>query len=441
MMDVSSSFILRLLLIGFFILLNALFAASEIAIIIVKAKGIKREKNKGKIQDSLQFLVNDTKRLFSTIQIMVTIVGFLSSAVASEWYASPLADYFFLHIGFLNITQWHIVTIIFVTIIISYLFLVLGELFPKAIAVEYADKIALIMAPVINMTSKLLSPFVESLTLSVNMIGRIFGLKLKGKSSIITQDEIRAIIDTGAKEGVVEPDAKQMLYSILEFSDTMVKEIMIPRVDVAAIEKDTPLDDSLNRMIESGYSRMPIYEKDMDHVLGIVHIKDLLDAKNKGKTLLQILRIASFIPDTMKLDDAIKEFRKRDIQMAVVTDEYGGISGIVTMEDILEELVGEIRDEYDLMEEEPIQHIQDGIISLGNVKIADINEAIGVSIDDTKISTIGGFVTSMLGHYPSVGEVYEDEQLRITVIKVKGRIPDKLKVTKKLVEESNMDAS
>ena len=440
-MDVSSSFILRLLLIGFFILLNALFAASEIAIIIVKAKGIKKEKNKGKIQDSLQFLVNDTKRLFSTIQIMVTIVGFLSSAVASEWYASPLADYFFLHIGFLNITQWHIVTIIFVTIIISYLFLVLGELFPKAIAVEYADKIALIMAPVINMTSKLLSPFVESLTLSVNMIGRIFGLKLKGKSSIITQDEIRAIIDTGAKEGVVEPDAKQMLYSILEFSDTMVKEIMIPRVDVAAIEKDTPLDDSLNRMIESGYSRMPIYEKDMDHVLGIVHIKDLLDAKNKGKTLLQILRIASFIPDTMKLDDAIKEFRKRDIQMAVVTDEYGGISGIVTMEDILEELVGEIRDEYDLMEEEPIQHIQDGIISLGNVKIADINEAIGVGIDDTKISTIGGFVTSMLGHYPSVGEVYEDEQLRITVIKVKGRIPDKLKVTKKLVEESNTDAS
>ncbi|MCL4478594.1 MAG: hemolysin family protein [Deltaproteobacteria bacterium] len=439
-MDVSSSFILRLLLIGFFILLNALFAASEIAIIIVKAKGIKKEKNKGKIQDSLQFLVNDTKRLFSTIQIMVTIVGFLSSAVASEWYASPLADYFFLHIGFLNITQWHIVTIIFVTIIISYLFLVLGELFPKAIAVEYADKIALIMAPVINMTSKLLSPFVEFLTLSVNMIGRIFGLKLKGKSSIITQDEIRAIIDTGAKEGVVEPDAKQMLYSILEFSDTMVKEIMIPRVDVTAIEKDTPLDDSLNRMIESGYSRMPIYEKDMDHVLGIVHIKDLLDAKNKGKTLLQILRIASFIPDTMRLDDAIKEFRKRDIQMAVVTDEYGGISGIVTMEDILEELVGEIRDEYDLMEEEPIQHILDGIISLGNVKIADINEAIGVGIDDTKISTIGGFVTSMLGHYPSVGEVYEDEQLRITVIKVKGRIPEKLKVTKKLVEESNMDA-
>ncbi len=440
-MDVSSSFILRLLLIGFFILLNALFAASEIAIIIVKAKGIKKEKNKGKIQDSLQFLVNDTKRLFSTIQMMVTIVGFLSSAVASEWYASPLADYFFLHIGFLNITQWHIVTIIFVTIIISYLFLVLGELFPKAIAVEYADKIALIMAPVINMTSKLLSPFVEFLTLSVNMIGRIFGLKLKGKSSIITQDEIRAIIDTGAKEGVVEPDAKQMLYSILEFSDTMVKEIMIPRVDVAAIEKDTPLDDSLNRMIESGYSRMPIYEKDMDHVLGIVHIKDLLDAKNKGKTLLQILRIASFIPDTMRLDDAIKEFRKRDIQMAVVTDEYGGISGIVTMEDILEELVGEIRDEYDLMEEEPIQHIQDGIISLGNVKIADINEAIGVGIDDTKISTIGGFVTSMLGHYPSVGEVFEDEQLRITVIKVKGRIPEKLKVTKKLIEESNIDAS
>jgi CBS domain containing-hemolysin-like protein len=184
-------------------------------------------------------------------------------------------------------------------------------------------------------------------------------------------------------------------------------------------------------MIESGYSRMPVYEKDMDHVIGIVHIKDLIDAKIKGKQLATILRTAHFIPDTMRLDDAIKEFRKKDIQMAIVTDEYGGISGIVTMEDILEEIVGEIRDEYDQQEEEPIQRVQDGIVVLGNVNISDVNEALGVNLDDSKVSTIGGFVTGALGHYPSVGESYENEQVKVYVLKTRGRRLEKLKIVKK----------
>lgn len=436
-MEVSGSIISELVVLGFLIFVNAFFAAAEIAIITVRAKGIKREKGKNKLWDSVSSLLEDTRSLFSIIQIMVTVVGFLSSAIAAQWYAEPLSDYLFSHVGFFSMYHWQMISVFFVTMIISYVFLVLGELFPKALAVEYPDRIATVTAPVINLILKILRPLVKFLTMSVQVVGRIFGLKLKGGLSIITEDEIRAIIDEGTKEGVVEPDERRLIYSVLEFSNTMIKEIMTPRVDVSALEKGTPTEEALNRMIESGYSRMPVYEKDMDHVAGIVHIKDLIDAKNKGKPLSVILRTAHFMPDTMRLDDAIREFRKKDIQMAIVSDEYGGVSGIVTMEDILEEIVGEIRDEYDLHEEEPIQHTQDGIIVLGNVNITDINNAIGVSLDDSKVNTIGGFVTGAVGHYPSPGEIYEDDQVKVFVMKVKGRRLEKLKITKKVAEPSD----
>ncbi len=435
-MGTADSIISEVILLGFLIFINAFFAAAEIAIITVRAKGLKREKGKNRLWDSVTSLLDDTRSLFSIIQIMVTVVGFLSSAIAAQWYAEPFANFLSSHVGFFSMHHWQMISIFFVTMIISYLFLVLGELFPKAIAVEYPERIATVTAPVINLILKFLYPLVKFLTLSVQVVGRLFGLKLKGGLSIVTEDEIRAIIDEGTKEGVVEPDERKLIYSVLEFSNTMIKEIMTPRVDTVTIEKDIPVDDALNKMIESGYSRMPVYEKDMDHVIGIIHIKDLIDAKIKNKQLPAILRIAYFITDTMRLDDAIKEFRKKDIQMAVVTDEYGGISGIVTMEDILEEIVGEIRDEYDQQEEEPIQHVQDGIVVLGNVNIADINEALGVNLDDSKVSTIGGFVTGAMGHYPSAGEHYEDEQVKIFVLKIRGRRLEKLKIVRKLEAKS-----
>ncbi len=430
-MGTSDSIISELILLLFLVFVNAFFAAAEIAIITVRAKGLKREKGKSWLWDNVASLLQDTRSLFSIIQIMVTVVGFLSSAIAAQWYAAPLSNYLSSHVGFLSIRHWQMLSIFSVTMIMSYIFLVIGELFPKALAVEYPDKIAAVTAPVINLILKLLYPLVKFLALSVQAVGRIFGLSLKGGLSIITEDEIRAIIDKGTKEGVVEPDERKLIYSVLEFSNTMIKEIMTPRVDVIAIEKDVPTEEALNKMIESGYSRMPVYENDMDHVVGIVHIKDLIDARNKSKQLPNILRIAHFIPDTMRLDDAIKEFRKKDIQMAVVSDEYGGVSGIVTMEDILEEIVGEIRDEYDQQEEEPIQHVQGGIVVLGSVNIADINEALGVNLDDSKVSTIGGFVTGAMGHYPSVGEIYVDGQVKIFILKIKGRRLEKLKIIKK----------
>ncbi|MGB9734764.1 MAG: hemolysin family protein [bacterium] len=432
----SGSIISELMLLGFLIFINAFFAAAEIAIITVRAKGLKKEKGKEQLWNHVTALLDDTRSLFSTIQIMVTVVGFLSSAIAAEWYADPLSNYLFAHIGFFSLHHWQMISIFAVTMLISYVFLVLGELFPKAIAVEYPERIATITAPVINFILKSLYPLVKLLTLSVQTVGKLFGLKLKGGLSVITEDEIRAIIDQGTKEGVVEPDERKLIYSVLEFSNTMIKEIMTPRVDTVAIEKGVSLDEALNKMIESGYSRMPVYEHDMDHVVGIVHIKDIIDAKSKGKQLSTIMRTAHFIPDTMRLDDAIKEFRKKDIQMAIVTDEYGGVSGIVTMEDILEEIVGEIRDEYDQQEEEPIQKTQDGIIVLGNVKISDINDTLGVNLDDSKVSTIGGFVTGALGHYPSVGEIYEDELVKIYVLKTKGRRLEKLKIIRKVEAKS-----
>ncbi len=435
-MGTADSFISELIVLGFLIFVNAFFAAAEIAIITVRAKGLKREKGKDRLWDSVTSLLDDTRSLFSIIQIMVTVVGFLSSAIAAQWFAEPLSGYLFTRLGFFSIYHWELISVFFVTMIMAYLFLVLGELFPKAVAVEYPERIATVTAPVINLILKLLYPLVRFLTLSVQAAGRLFGLKLKGGLSIITEDEIRAIIDEGTKEGVVEPDERKLIYSVLEFSNTMIKEIMTPRVDTVAMEKDTPVDEALNHMIESGYSRMPVFERDMDHIAGIVHIKDLIDAKIKNRQLSAILRTAYFIPDTMRLDDAIKEFRKKDIQMAVVSDEYGGISGIVTMEDILEEIVGEIRDEYDQQEEEPIQRVPDGIVVLGNVTISDVNEALGVGLDDSKVNTIGGFVTGVMGHYPSAGEHYEDDQVKIYVLKIRGRRNKKLKIVKKIEAKS-----
>ncbi len=430
-MENPDSIILEILLILFLVFINAFFAAAEIAIITVRAKGLKREKGKNKLWDSVSLLLEDTRSLFSVIQIMVTAVGFLSSAIAAQWYAEPLSNYLYLHVGFFSQQHWEMLSIFIVTMTMAYLFLLLGELFPKAIAVEYPEKIATVTAPILNLILKLLYPLVKFLTVSVHAIGRLFGLSLKGGLSIITEEEIKAIIDRGTKEGIVEPDERRLIYSVLEFSNTMIKEVMTPRVDVFAIEKETAVDDALGKMIDSGYSRMPVYEKDMDHVIGIIHIKDLINARIQEKHLQSILRTAHFIPDTMRLDDAIKEFRKKDIQMAIVSDEYGGVSGIVTMEDILEEIVGEIRDEYDLQEEEPILRTRDGIIVLGNVNISDINEAMGTSLDDSKVSTIGGFVTGAMGHYPSVGEVYDDDQVRIFILKTKGRRLEKLKLVKK----------
>ena len=429
----------RIILLIVLILVNAYFAAAEIAFISLNdAKIDLMSKDGNKKAKKIKKMLENPSSFLATIQIGITLAGFLSSAFAAETFASELSPVLYDLVPALSIETWHNIAIVLITIILSYFTLVFGELVPKRLAMKYYEKIAFGTIGVIRLIAIVTAPFVKFLTFSTNIVSKIFGVSANEEESV-TEEEIRMMVDVGEEKGTIDKEASEMINNVFEFNDKVVSEIMIPRNDVYAIDMNLSVSkviDMISEDPEFRYSRIPVYDENIDEIKGIVYIKDiLLSDKNKSIKIKNFVKEAYYVPETMSINKLFEGLRKNRKQIAVVVDEYGGTAGIVTMEDVLEEIVGEIYDEYDLVEKSYEQIDENTYMLSGGMSISDVEKVLNIDIPDGDYDTISGYLIEELGRIPNEKEkpVIETEKAIYKVEKVEDRRIIKIKACK--VEE------
>jgi putative hemolysin len=364
----------------------------------------------------------------------VTLVGSLASALGGASAIEFLRPVFQQsNSPFLQ--EWgEVVALSLIVAVISYLSLVVGELVPKSLALRYPEQIALAVARPLDIFSRLFSWMVKLLTASSNLLLFFSGTGAKSTEALVSEEEVRYLVSEGAEKGVFDDTEKEFIHSVFDFADTSVREVLTPRTEIHALAVDTPADDALREMVESGFSRMPVYEEDLDHILGIVHIKELLRARERGQveSLRNFLHPAYFVPDSMQISHLLRELQVRRSHMAVVINEFGTVIGIATIEDIMEEIVGEIRDEYDIDEEQPVQEIAEGVLLVeGGVALSDLAEEHQVPLEETAAyRTLAGFLLARLERIPRGRETVVHEGYRFTIVEMDGRRIAKVRVEK-----------
>ena len=424
---------MKVILIIVLIFVNAFFAASEMAFVSLNDTKLNRMAKNGnkKAEKIVKMLVNPSKFL-ATIQIGITLAGFLSSAFASEGFASVIAPKLNELIPVLSLSAWNIVSIVVITIILSYFTLVFGELVPKRLAMKNSEKIAFFSIGIINAISVVTSPFVALLTLSTNAISRLFGVSEKEEKTV-TEEEIRMMIDVGEEKGTIEEDERNMINNVFEFNDRIVSEIMIPRTDVVAVNNNISIFEALKYLEDNKimYSRIPVYNENIDSIVGILHFKDLFYSdKSKDTNITRVMRTPYFVPESKPIDELFAELKRSRNLMAIVIDEYGGTAGIVTMEDILEEIVGEIYDEHDKVEENFKKIDDNTYIINAEMTIYDVEDILGIHIQEGDYDTLSGYIIEKMGRIPTEKDIkktirakemiYTIEEIRdkhITVVK------------------------
>lgn len=322
-------------------------------------------------------------------------------------------------------------------VVMLFIVLVFGEIVPRTLGIRRAETLSLRTAAALNFISRVLSPLTAIFIAIANIFIRLFGGKPIKEIPVVTEEELISIVGAGEEEGVIEEE-KELIHSIFEFGDTIVREVMVPRIDMVAVSVDAPIEEVLSLIIREGHSRIPVYEETVDNVVGIIFAKDLLIQMNKGNIdvpIRRLMRPAYYVPESKKVDELLRELQKKRLHMAVVVDEYGGTAGIVTIEDILEEIVGEIFDEYDI-EETLVEIIDENTIRMdARVNIDEANEILNTNLARDDIDTIGGFVYSLFGRIPSLGETVCFENLTFKVEKVIGRRISKILITREEAKE------
>ncbi len=432
---------MQLLVIILLILLNAFFAATEIAFISLNDAKVEKEAEEGnKKAKTIRDMLKVPSKFLATIQIGITFAGFLSSAFAADSFADKLAPVFESWVPQLSLDTWRTISIIIVTLILSYFSLVFGELVPKRIAMKNSEKLAYATIGIVKFISVITAPFVKLLTLSTNLVSRIFGVKETDEETV-TEEEIRMMVDVGEEKGTIDESEKEMINNIFEFDDKAVSEVMVPRMDVYAIEASTTISDFLESLPENFlYSRVPVYDDNIDNIVGIVYMKDVvLQNKNKNATLKSLAREAFMIPETNLINEAFEDLRKNHKQIAIVVDEYGGTSGIVTMEDMLEEIVGEIYDEYDVVDKEYKKINGNTYILSGSMAIFDVEDLLDIKINQEDFDTLSGYLVDFIGKVPEnsdKGTEVDIENVTYTIMEVEDRHFSKIKA---VVHEKKQD--
>lgn len=419
----------------FLILLNAFFAASEIAFISLNDARIEvQAKDGNKRAKLINKMLKDPSQFLATIQIGITLAGFLSSAFAVDTFADKVVPLFYTAIPSISIGTWRNIVIMLITVILSYFTLVFGELVPKRIAMKYAEKVAYTSVYIIKFISKLTLPFVKLLTISTNVISKMFGVNSE-ESEDITEEEIRMMINAGEEKGTIESQEKEMINNIFEFNDKIVSEIMVPRNDIFAIDMNATISGMIETLTEDDkYSRIPVYEGTVDEIKGIVYVKDLITARKRGNTKVKhIMKDAYYVSETKPVDELFNELRKNKKQLAIVIDEYGGTAGIVTMEDILEEIVGEIYDEYDDVEYKYEKINDTTYVFEGNVAIYDLEKILDIKVPEGDYDTLAGYLIDKIGKIPEKSEkiAYETQEAIYKIDKVKNKRIVRVKIIKK----------
>ena len=426
-------FWLEALLILALIFANGFFAAAEIAMIATRKSRIDALLEKGvKSAAAVARLKNDPDRFLATVQIGVTVVSSLASAIGG----AAAISYLKLQIAVLSLplaARWaEAIALLIVVLPISYLSLVLGELVPKSLALRYSEQIACFVARPIEFLARVSALFVKALTASSNFVLKIFGGNDNESASFISVDEIKSLIREGAAKGIFNETERELIHSVFEFTDTAVKAVMVPRTEIHAIEVHASLAEVAKSFVDSGFSRIPVYEGDLDKVIGILYNKDVFKALQEKSDfrIRDHLHPAFFVPSTLPISELLKQLQRRHLAMALVVNEFGEVEGLATLEDLVEEIVGEIRDEYDREERGPVERLPDGsMVIQGSALLKDLKADFGLPFEDSPdYHTLAGFLLARLKRIPRGGEWIEESGYKMTIVDMEGRRIVKIKL-------------
>jgi putative hemolysin len=427
-------FWLEIVFIIILVFISGFFSASEIAVIAVRKSRIKELAQAGDTRAGfVERLKNNPDKFFAIVQVGMTVTSSAASALGGATailFIKPLVQS--IPIPAIQHASGSI-SIILVIIVISYLFLVLAELFPKALAIRFSEPIALWVGPGTWWSLKILSVIMNFLSWSTNTCLRLVGVKpeIKRETSV-TEEEVKILLLEGMQHGVFEPAEHEMIHSVFEFADSVAKNVMTPRTEIAAVEISDSPETILNVATIEQYSRLPVYQENLDNIKGIIHVRDLLNVFRDKELIIvkDIMHPPLFVPDSKKISEALKDMQKRKSHMAIVLDEFGGTAGLITMEDIIEEIVGEIQDEYDVEENDIIMRADGSAVVEGAVEADRICERFGVTRPEGEFESVAGMVMNALGHIPILDESTVVAGLKITVIEKDGHRLKRLRVEK-----------
>ena len=431
----SSFSVFSIILLIILILVNAFFAASEIAVITLNDNKVRKMAEEGdKRAKRVLKLTKDSSRFLATIQVGVTLAGFLTSAAASQTFAGKLAD----ALSFIPISHDILfgVSTVLVTLLLSYFSLIFGELVPKKIAMQRAESLSFKFSGILNAVSSIFHPFISFLTASTNFVLKLMGYDPNKDEQTVTEEEILMMVDQGEETGVIGESAKDMISNIFDFSDATIDEAMTHRTDITAVEDTATIQDVVNLSLEDGFSRIPVYHEDLDNIIGIIYVKDLLKYVGKQTDdhipLTSLMRSVYFVQETKQCSQLLTEMIERKLQIAIIVDEYGGTEGLITMEDLMESIVGNIQDEYDHEEEDIYQVDENKFTVDGTTPIDEISDLVGVELPEGEYDTIAGLMVENLGRIPKPEEhpSIDIDCLTLTVLAVDDR-----RIAKILIEK------
>lgn len=414
----TSSYTLQLLLAAVLLLALAFFWGAETALFAANRLKLQNLREKGSRRAGIALdLVSRPARLLSTVLISNNIVNAALVVIATMTLVVMLGP-----------QRGALAAFVFATFL-----LIVVEIVSKSVAAHHADGLSLVAARPVLWLSYLLTPLIRVFSFITNLLIRPFGARVQSDAPLVTSEEIRLLARMGEEQGVLEQEEREMIHSIIAFGDTVVREVMVPRVDMIAVEADRPIEAVLEVVRKHGHSRIPVFDDNLDNIVGVVYVKDLLagsaDIRLTGK-VRDYMRAPLLVPETNRLDDLFGEMRRKKVHMAIAVDEYGGTAGLVTIEDLLEEIVGPIQDEYDA-EEAPIKQIDDRIALVdGRVHLEEVNAALGLALPAGEVDTVGGLVYSLLGHMPSKGERVSYNGVEIAIERVDGRRIAQVRITK-----------
>ena len=413
----ANNLILQIVLIVVLTLINAFFAMSEMAVISANKTKIEIYAKDGKKKALLvQKLLDNETNFLSTIQVGITLAGFFSSATA----AGQMSDLFSGWLLSLNIPYAETIAVVVITLLLSVLTLIFGELLPKKIALTSPEKIAMNVAGPINIVRVLTIPLVKFLSGSCNLICKLIGLNKYLVEDKVSEEEIISVVEEGVEDGTLDVEKQKMIESVLKFNDLTATDIMTPRIKVFMIDVEEPLSEYLNDIFEQKFTRIPVYKETRDNIIGLIHVRDLMQAIiEKGVENVKIdkvMRKALYVRDMMKINKLFQVMKDTKNQIAILLDEFGGVSGIATMEDIVEEVVGSIRDEYD--DEFGVKKIKDDeYLVEGTLPIQEINREVGLELDEENpdYDTIAGLIITSLDQFPKAGDKVQIDNVLLTV--------------------------
>ena len=410
---------LRIGLLIILVLCSAFFSVSETALFAANRVALRQRQAQGDRRARTAYaLLNRASELLTTLLAGNTMANVGATVIATSIALSLFGRRGGEWVAFLGTT---------------FIVLILAEIAPKTLAARHADRLALAVAGPIHAVMRLFIPLIRVLSIVATALVRPFGAHITPRAPLVTEEQLRFLVEMGEKEGVLEEEEREMIHSIFEFGDTVVREVMRPRVDIAAVPADATINGALGLMTERGHSRLPVYDGSVDHIVGVVYIRDLIPALRQGRLdqrVTEVQRPPFFVPETKKVDDLFREMQQKKVSMAIVLDEYGGTAGLVTVEDLLEEIVGEIQDEYDL-EEKPIQLINENTAVVNaRIHIEEVNQLLGLELPVDEVDTVAGLVYALLGRVPAQGETVSLPGAELRVEKTLGQRITKVRITR-----------